>query len=96
MKGESWEAPEIPEPPKVLNVRFKRAEEAEKIILEWLDDLFRHEVKKATIIHGKSGGVLKRVSRDILKKDKRVDEVKSHDEKGNASLGAVSFTMHQE
>ena len=93
MKGKSWEAPDIPDPPKTLNIRLKRAAEAEKMILEWLDDLSRSDIGKATIIHGKSGGVLKRISRKILEKDKRVSKIKNYDEKGNASLGAVSFKI---
>ena len=93
MKGASWEAPDILPPSKILNIRKKRFEEAEDALLKWLDDLERNEIKKATVIHGKSGGVLREMTKKILKKDKTITDIKNHDEKGNASLGAMSFIM---
>ncbi|MBD61543.1 hypothetical protein CL645_03360 [bacterium] len=93
MKGISWEAPDIPPPSKILNIRKKRFEEAEDMLLTWLDDLERNEIKKATVIHGKSGGVLREMTKKTLKKDKRITDIKNHDEKGNVSLGAMSFIM---
>ena len=45
MKGISWEAPDIPPPSKILNIRKKRFEEAEDMLLTWLDDLERNEIK---------------------------------------------------
>ncbi|MBG97735.1 hypothetical protein CL659_01265 [bacterium] len=94
MKGASWESPEISPPSKILNIRKKRFEEAEDMLLNWLDDLDLHEIKKATVIHGKSGGVLREMTKKTLEKDKRVTDIKNHDEKGNASLGAMSFIMN--
>ena len=93
MKGTSWEAPDISPPSKILNIRKKRFEEAEDMLLTWLDDLERNEIKKATVIHGKSGGVLREMTKKTLKKDKRIIDIKNHDEKGNVSLGAMSFIM---
>ncbi len=78
----------------VLNIRGKRAHEAEKAIEKFLDSLVYRGKKGGTIRHGKSGGTLKALARKMLKEDPRIDnELWARDETGRSSAGAVSFRL---
>ena len=78
----------------VLHIRGERAEAAEAKIERFLDRLVYLGRGGGTIIHGKSGGVLKRLAHHLLRNDPRVsDKVAARDETGRASAGAVTFTF---
>ena len=57
-----------------LHGEFKGS--AEMLTKEFLNDSISLKRKKVSIIHGRSGGVLKNTVHEILKKDKRVKSYK--------------------
>ncbi|MCH7493899.1 Smr/MutS family protein [bacterium] len=90
-EGEGWSVNLGAAPPGTLHLRALRSHVAESRLLAWLDALHAHGEPGGTIVHGRSGGALRQVVREVLAADERVVEVLARDESGRASAGAVSF-----
>lgn len=61
---------------KELDLHGEYRGSAEVLTKEFLNDCIDLKMKKVAIVHGRSGGVLKSVVHEILKKDKRVKSFK--------------------
>lgn len=90
-RGDGWSLDMGTAPPRTLHLRSLRTHVAEARLLSWLDALQAHGETGGTIIHGRSGGALRQMVREVLAADGRVGEVMARDETGRASAGAVSF-----
>ncbi len=90
-KGKDWKVG------RELKIRHLNYEEAEKVTLMWLDDLFNSGKEWGVIVHGANSKVLKPMVIKILKKDKRVknESIKKHIEKhsGLINPGATWFSF---
>lgn len=91
--GDGWSLDLGSPPPRVLHLRLLRVEAAEDRLHAWLDALVAHGRTRGTVVHGKSGGALRAMVREVLREDPRVDGVRSVDETGRANPGAVSFGL---
>jgi DNA mismatch repair protein MutS2 len=74
----------------MLDVRGKLADEALQMVQKYLDDAYLLRIKEVSILHGKGGGILRKVIREFLS---RADEVESfgdeHIEHGGAGITKV-------
>ena len=75
-----------------LDLRGKRVDEAQSLLLRYIDDAILCSISEVRILHGKGNGVLRQVTRDYLRSQKEVKSV--HDaplESGGAGITVVSF-----
>ncbi len=55
-----------------IDVRGKRADEALELVSKYLDEAMLLSIKEVSILHGKGNGILRRIIREYLSKQKEV------------------------
>ncbi|MCK4663486.1 MAG: Smr/MutS family protein [Bacteroidales bacterium] len=75
-----------------IDIRGKRADEALRIVAEYIDEAIVVEAKEVKILHGKGDGILRQIIRDYLK---TINLIKScndeHIDAGGAGITVVNF-----
>jgi len=75
-----------------IDIRGIRAEEVIPKLGTWLDEAIMLGVKELQIVHGKGNGVLRQVTRDLLKGYKEISSVRDeHADRGGAGVTLVSI-----
>lgn len=75
-----------------IDIRGIRAEEVIPKLGTWLDEAIMLGVKELQIVHGKGNGVLRQVTRDLLKGYKEIGSVRDeHADRGGAGVTLVSI-----
>jgi len=75
-----------------LDVRGKRAEEVNPIVMAFMDDAVMLSQKNLRILHGKGEGVLRQVVRDALRQYSQVQSIKDeHADRGGAGITLVEL-----
>jgi len=55
-----------------IDVRGKRVEEALELVAKYIDEAILLSIKEVNILHGKGSGILRRIVREFLSKQKEV------------------------
>lgn len=75
-----------------IDVRGKRADEALKVITDFMDDATLVSVKQVKILHGKGNGILRQLIRDYLKTLEVVKNISdAHADAGGAGITIVEL-----
>lgn len=75
-----------------LDIRGKRGEEILPLVQNFIDDGYMLGMKELRIVHGKGDGILKEISRNILKNMNQVAKVKDeHADRGGSGVSIVEL-----
>jgi DNA mismatch repair protein MutS2 len=75
-----------------LDIRGKRGEEILPLVQNFIDDGYMLGMKDLRIVHGKGDGILKEITRNILKNMNQVSKVKDeHADRGGSGVSLVEL-----
>ena len=76
----------------VLDIRGKRAEEAQSLLQHYIDDAIVLNINEVRILHGKGNGILRQITREYLAGIKEVKKFQDAPlESGGSGITMVTF-----